>query len=150
MTAISNGQRNTLPESHCLAKMPLNQSNSQRFTGTPSSYPWEHWQPGPHNNPDRLFRQRFPARTDFSSYRLVHRKQLLQQHFGQPCKTLWPKPEWRGFVRVLRRPIETAAQSGRSQLRCFSGPASKNLDQAHQILRPEPAGVGCSNPEIHS
>ena len=89
--ATSNGQRNTLPESHCIAKMPLNQSNSQRFTGTLSSYPWEHWQPGPHNNPDRLFRQRFPARTDFSSYPLVHRNQLLLQHLGQPCKTLWAK-----------------------------------------------------------
>ena len=44
--AVSTGRCNTLSESHCLAKMSLNQSNSQRFTGTPSSDPWEHWQPG--------------------------------------------------------------------------------------------------------
>ena len=44
--AISIGRRNTLSENHCPAKMSLNQSNSQRFIGTPSSCPWEQWQPG--------------------------------------------------------------------------------------------------------
>ena len=97
MTAIFTGRRNTFSESHYLAKMSLNQSNSQRFTGTSSSYPWEYGQPGSHDNLDRLFSQRFPARTDFSSYPLVRRNQLVLQHCGQPCKTLWTETRMARF-----------------------------------------------------
>ncbi len=116
--AISNGRCNTLSENHCSAKMSLNQRNSQEFTGPPSSIRW--------NTGNQV-----PTTTRIASSDNVSRRELTfratrpftaisccASTSGSLVRSSDPKPERCGFVRVLRRPIETAAKSG--QLTPFS------------------------------
>jgi len=127
LAADSTGRCNTLSECHCPAKMSLNQRHSQRLTGPPSSIRW---------NTGNLV----PTTTRIASSDNVSRREptfrATRPFTGISCRASTsdslvrpsdPKPERRGFVRVLRRPIETAVVSGRSsQLQHSACQAKKN------------------------
>ena len=116
MAAISTGRCNTLSENHCPAKMSLNQRNNQKFTGPPSSIRWNTGNQVPTTtriaSSDNVSRREptFRATRPFTAI------SCCASTSDSLVRSSDPKPERRGFVRVLRRPIETATQSRRSPL----------------------------------
>ncbi len=100
--AISIGRCNTLSESYCSAKTSLNQRYSQRFTGPPSSICWNTGNLVPTTSriasSDNVSRREPTLRTirPFTSI------SCCASTLDSLVRPSDPKPERRGFVRVLR------------------------------------------------
>ncbi len=69
----------------------------------------------PNWQPDRLFWRGFHREPTFRDCRSPFGNTCRASSYDAPTKPSGPKTRMLGFKRVLRRPIETAAESGRSK-----------------------------------
>lgn len=97
-------ERNTTNEGRNLRSLLNRQAGRDQHHGFRSSLA---------NQPDRLFRQGFPREPTFRGIRSLIGSSCCASSSNAPAKPAGPKTRQRGFKRVLRRLIETAAKSGR-------------------------------------
>ncbi len=114
---VSTDQRNTLSKTHIVEYMSKIQRDRRSPVRVKNAELWERWQRGPNESLNRLSRLSFPRQPTGQGIGKLASLTTARE-LNERQKRPWnPKPWQSDLPQVLHRPVEMAAESGRSTKR---------------------------------